>query len=192
MNPVTQVITGSLQGSFQVFLGGNTHYFTWKIPMWLHGSLIGFFSWVRCRLFRGLTQVLLRFYPGCTKVLPRFHCSITLVYLDVWTWHTLTIDIYMYMTCVHNNDALLTFLPWNFLPWEGLEPTIFCFAVGRSTDWATAAWPYKTSHTLCLYIAHVWKRLFESIQRKPWWPTMPGKCPGITWVEKPTYCLLWV
>ena len=37
--------------------------------MWLHGSLIGFFSWVRCRLFRGLTQVLLRFYLGFTQVL---------------------------------------------------------------------------------------------------------------------------
>ena len=49
-----------------------------------------------------------------------------------------------YMTWVHNNDALLT----SHL--EGLEPTILCLAVARSTDWATGAWPYN-HHLHCAY-----------------------------------------
>ena len=52
------------------------------------------------------------------------------------TWHT----------CVHNMMH-----PWHFiLPWEGLERTIFCLAVGRSTDWATWAWPCN-HHLRCAY-----------------------------------------
>ena len=72
-----------------------------------------------------------------TRVLHRCWSFIETCYTLVSeTWHT----------CVHNMMH-----SWHFiLPWEGLEPTIFCLAVGRSTDWATGAWPCS-HHLRCAY-----------------------------------------
>ena len=63
-----------------------------------------------------------------------------------------------YMTWVHNNDALLT----SHL--EGLEPTILCLAVARSTDWATGAWPYN--HYTVLITSKREKRLLSWVFRR--------------------------